>query len=54
MLKGASMAEIVDRFNAGKMDYFARDEVVLLIRSMFPDSEARDSKLKALKHLDKK
>jgi hypothetical protein len=27
---------------------------VLLIRSMFPDSEARDSKLKALKHLDKK
>lgn len=54
MLKGASLAEIVDRFNAGKLDVFAREEVVLLIKSMFADSEARESKLKALKYLEKK
>lgn len=54
LVKSAGISDIVDRFNAGKLDLFARDEIVALIRTLFADSDTRDSKLRALKVLDKK
>lgn len=44
------MAEIVDRYNAGKMENFSRDETVYFLKALFNDSPNREMKIKSLKY----